>query len=41
MYSIYRKYMMNGIKAHQRNNTFKFTSETQYYVELFTIKKDS
>ena len=35
---MYRKYMVNAVKANKRNHTFKFTSETQYYVVLFTIK---
>lgn len=33
--------MMNAIKARKKDHTFKFTSETQYYVDLFTIKEAS
>ena len=31
--------MMNGVKAHKRNHTFKFTNENQHYVLLFTVRK--
>lgn len=38
MYSMYRNYRMNAVKAHKNNHTIKFTIKAQYYVVLIIIK---